>query len=127
VDIASAQLDQWVGHGIPVIVIRDTPNFDAPEFVQSPADCLATNGGVIDDCRGRLDTDFYALAAGRLEPREAGIVDFTSLLCPVADQCPPIIGGIIAYKDSNHFSGTFVRSMEPLLDQALSATGMLPW
>ncbi|AEV88175.1 acyltransferase 3 [Actinoplanes sp. SE50] len=45
------------------------------------------------------------------------VVDPDPWLC--TDFCPPVIGNVLAYRDSNHLTTTFAQTVAPLLDAAL--------
>ncbi|BCJ42475.1 acyltransferase [Actinoplanes ianthinogenes] len=45
------------------------------------------------------------------------VIDPVPWLC--TDFCPPIIGNVLAYRDSNHLTTTYAQTVAPLLDAAL--------
>jgi serine/threonine protein kinase len=45
------------------------------------------------------------------------LIDPVPWLC--TDFCPPVIGNVLAYRDSNHLTTTYARTVAPLLDAAL--------
>jgi hypothetical protein len=40
------------------------------------------------------------------------IVDFTDELCS-GSVCPPVIGGQVVYRDNNHLTASFARTLAP--------------
>ncbi|CAI7624539.1 unnamed protein product [Penicillium discolor] len=50
------------------------------------------------------------------------LVDFTPWLCP-SDVCEAVIGNVAVYIDDNHLSGTYARTLTPVLEQILAESG----
>lgn len=100
-----------VAAGIRVVELRDTPSMYA-----SYKDCLSA--GEWGACvRPRDD----ALAGMPSPPVDSPLyigLDLTDALCSAAS-CPAVIGGVIAYRDSNHltasYAGSLYRHFLPLL------------
>lgn len=101
-----------VAAGIRVVELRDTPRMYA-----SYKDCLSA--GEWSACvRPRND----ALAGMSSTPVDSPLyieLDLTDALC-LAASCPAVIGGAIAYRDSNHltasYAGSLYRHFVPLLE-----------
>jgi hypothetical protein len=110
--------------GIAVLVIRRGPE---PEY--NIPDCLAIQRDDADACAGsRRDwvrADPLYDAAVSLGSPLVHWYDPVDLICDVS-QCHPVVGGVIAYHDSNHLSETFTRSaadgLRGPLERALLAT-----
>ena len=108
-----------------VVVIRDTPKARPRGGV---ANCvsraIARRRDAAVACasprRGSLDRDPAAAATRRVRSPDARVVDMTDLFCD-ARRCFPVIGGALAYKDSNHLTRVFVESAGPLLERRLAA------
>jgi hypothetical protein len=47
------------------------------------------------------------------------VIDLDDAICPT-DKCAAVIGGVIVYRDSNHLTATYVQSLAPRLNAALS-------
>ncbi len=47
------------------------------------------------------------------------VIDLNGAICP-QDQCAAVIGGVPVYRDSNHLSDTYVRSLSSRLEVALT-------
>ena len=108
-----------------VVVIRDTPKARPRGGV---ANCVSRAIARRRDAglacasprRDSLDPDPAAAAAQRVRSPDAGEVDMTDLFCD-ARRCFPVIGGALAYKDSNHLTRVFVESAGPLLERRVAA------
>jgi peptidoglycan/LPS O-acetylase OafA/YrhL len=48
------------------------------------------------------------------------LIDSTSWVCPGTSKCPPVIGGMIVFRDEHHLTATYSASLAPALDAALS-------
>lgn len=57
--------------------------------------------------------DPAAIAAYRDEPR-ASVIDLTGFFCG-AKVCPPVIGGVLVYKDGSHMTNLFSTTLGPFL------------
>jgi hypothetical protein len=51
-------------------------------------------------------------------------VDFTDFVCEPTT-CPPIIGNVYVYRDFNHPTATFMRTLSPIVEEQLLAS--LKW
>ncbi len=54
-------------------------------------------------------------------PPKVSFVDFTSYFCDAA-RCPPVVGNVWVYRDFNHPTATFMRTLSPVVDEQLTAT-----
>ena len=111
--------------GTPVIGIRDVPRL-RPDVVTCVS---ASPSTAVERCSSTL-----AEALGTRDPIvEAGsatgspVIDLTHLYCD-ASTCSPVIGMVMAYKNADHLTATFVRTLAPTLgqhlEQALSQIGV---
>ena len=101
---------------IPVLAIRDTPHLgiDVPE-------CLGMSNATFEGC-GKSSSVVLArpdpiVMATKLHP-SVDLVDFSSEVCP-GKACPPIIDGMLVWRDSHHMTATFAESLSPELEAAL--------
>ncbi|POH59951.1 acyltransferase family protein [Arthrobacter glacialis] len=107
--------------GIKVVALRDTPR-----FAQSVPACLEQN-----------PNDFTACDAPRAElyqpasPTDAvagslpntTFLDLTENFCN-STMCPAVIGNVIVYKDDNHVTATYMKTLDPVFDRDFrAATG----
>ncbi|KRB80294.1 hypothetical protein ASE01_02050 [Nocardioides sp. Root190] len=98
---------------IPVLAIRDTP--DARRDVPG---CIAERGDDYRTCDGPRDRwlpyDPIVDAVDRIDDDRLRLVDLTDRFCG-PQVCTPVIGGVIAYLDSNHITATFAQTLAPYL------------
>lgn len=107
--------------GIKVIAVRDTPRFKQPVptcMEEHPTDftgCGAVKGDLYSP------TSLTDAVAGRLP--DTTFIDLTDNFCNETT-CPVVIGNVIVYKDDNHVTATYIKTMQPVLDRAFrAATG----
>ena len=111
--------DQLRGSGARVAAIADTPYMGG-----SVPDCLAepANAGNAGNCTRSLHstvrgpeqrTVFLAYAGGA----RATIINPSTWFCTEA--CPPVIGNVLVYRDSNHMTTTYATVLAPLLGTQL--------
>ncbi|WP_256371714.1 acyltransferase family protein [Pseudarthrobacter sp. NamE5] len=105
--------------GVPVAVIRDTP---APG--QNIPDCVAANTSDLGQCAvpRRVASDDKGLAQMDAARAVDGVtaIDLNDFICP-ADLCAPVIGNVLVYRDSDHLTATYARSLTDRLAQPLKA------
>ena len=99
--------------GIPVVGIRDTPwLIDEAGDPFNATDCVAGGGDPVE-CGPRRERVLSPAdpAEGILADMPLGHgLDFSDVLCgPV--QCPAVIGNVYVYRDDNHLSDHFARSL----------------
>lgn len=102
--------------GIPVAAVAETPRmgFDTVEcFSENLADpsmCERPRSQVVPS------PDVVAVAALR---SGAPIVDLTAQFCPDAT-CPAVRADVLVYRDGNHMTATYARSLAPQFEQSLA-------
>ncbi|NNG97295.1 acyltransferase [Gordonia araii NBRC 100433] len=112
--------------GQKVIAMRDTP-WTHLENDWNPPECLAT-GRKAHICGVK-----ESIALSRTDPSKAiveqfpnvAFLDYTSAVCRDG-YCPAIVGNILVYRDTHHFTATFARSLAPALEKDL-AKAMPEW
>ncbi|UYP17434.1 acyltransferase [Rhodococcus sp. Z13] len=116
-------VDLWqtlADHGIPVIAIRDNPWLFRDGVAYRAADCLA-GGGTAESCgvprEEALDPVDPAIAASAHLP-SVSLIDMSDLFCR-QDLCRAVEGNILIYRDENHLTTTYVRTMTPELGERL--------
>ena len=115
----------WSGlaeQGTRVVAVADVPRPRKGLF-----DCLEEQGrDLADHCRVSRDKgllyDPQPGAVERLGRPDVTLIDFTDVYCD-ENECFPVIGGVTVYRDSNHLTNTFARTLEPYFDAEL--TGLL--
>ncbi|MBE3074643.1 MAG: hypothetical protein IMZ75_06805 [Actinobacteria bacterium] len=115
-DSLGASWDKLEGAGIRVAAMRDVPR---PGIVVP--DCVAANPDNLSKCAVNqvksLWEDGPEVRAAKTHPGVT-IIDLTSTMC--ADGvCPAVINGIIVYRDSNHITATYSRSMHQQMAESL--------
>jgi len=104
--------------GTTVVVLGPTPlpGSDVPE-------CLAEHP---DDARACATPLRRAVDAGGEEAERRAVVaaggrylDVARLACTPA-VCPPVVGNLLVYRDTNHLTTTYTGWLTPLLDDALA-------
>jgi hypothetical protein len=114
-----ASLVAWRAAGIPVLVIRDTPQ---PHT--DVVGCIDQHRGDPAECDGPrsawLPPDPLVAAAEELDDRGITIADLTSLLC-TPTTCYSVIGGVLVYFDTRHLTATYSASLAPYLQPDVRA------
>jgi peptidoglycan/LPS O-acetylase OafA/YrhL len=125
--VVRAGLQPLVDAGKRVVVLRAVPSTGGvspdgvlADFSVNTPDCIATSDVDDDPCSGpreqRLVPDSIADAVQDMPGVE--VVDLTDHFCD-AQTCHTVIGGVVAYVDSNHMSRTFSATLAPYLADAL--------
>jgi peptidoglycan/LPS O-acetylase OafA/YrhL len=103
----------------PLVVMRDLPR--APEDV---ADCVSRHARELERCSFPAQRsgagDFEVRAARRVAGTR--IIDLLPLLCR-GGRCAAVIGKALVYRDDNHFTATFARTLAPWLSRQLPEPG----
>ena len=103
--------------GKQVVLLRDIPitdDVDIPTCLSQIS--VPAHKPCAQPERSAVLDDPITAATGEDVP----MVDITDLFC--ADgECLSYIGGVVVYADSNHISGTYARSIAPLLGERLMA------
>jgi peptidoglycan/LPS O-acetylase OafA/YrhL len=123
--LAQVLADSWQDlrdADIPVAAIMDVPlqGVVVPECVaQNPADL--TRCGTNRDEAVSQSAQPIQRAALRLAVPSVSVIDMTPWICPPpSEECVPVIGNVLVWRDSNHLSDTYVRTLAPFLDVQLS-------
>lgn len=100
----------------PVVVMGSTARMR-----QDIIDCVASNMGNPDLCGSARDEASRIMnnvqeALNNID--RAYHVDMMNALCS-ADRCEPVVGNILAYRDSGHLTATYVRTMTDELERQL--------
>ncbi|WJY99711.1 acyltransferase family protein [Corynebacterium hansenii] len=117
-------VDFWhavTGMGIPVVGIRDTPWLrDGAGDPFNATDCVAAGGDPVE-CGPPRDRVLSPgdPAAGILAGMPGGLgLDFSDVICG-PERCPAVIGNIYVYRDDNHLSDQFARSLSAEMKRRL--------
>lgn len=105
--------------GIPVLVIQDSP-----EPQEDIADCVEQHPTKLTECSAdraaMLPADHNAeqtRAANGLP--NVRLVDFNDAICPT-ERCAPVIGNVLIYRDNSHLTGTYVRTLVPVMQKRIT-------
>ncbi len=107
--------------GIQVLAVRDTPRFP-----QSVPACLEDNPDDYSACSTPAG-DLYS-PAPPTDPAMSVLVntsfmDLTTSFCNDVS-CPSVIGNVIVYKDDNHVTATYMKTLRPIFEREFfAATG----
>jgi peptidoglycan/LPS O-acetylase OafA/YrhL len=105
-----------------IIVIRDTPKarLSTDDCVEHALDDHEAAGPACRLDRARaLPPDPQVAAAHRLRGRRVEVVDMSRFICD-RRWCYPVIGGALVYKDDNHLTEVFARTLGPYLNRAIA-------
>ncbi len=103
--------------GTRIIAIRDNPR-----ATRGTAACvarhrlLANEYCALDRVRALGSFDPHATATRALPG--SSLIDLTDLYCD-AGTCPAVIGNVVVYRDDNHITATFSRTLAPRLGEEL--------
>ncbi|MBW9214114.1 acyltransferase [Mumia sp. zg.B53] len=116
---------------VPIVAVRDNPEGGRlPE--DNPNLCLGEVGAAgAESCalsRKEAVTDNfdpYGEAVKKIGKKKRAVhLDMTRWFCD-EDTCPVVIGGANVYRDSNHITMTYARTMAPYYRKALVKAGLL--
>lgn len=113
--------------GATIVMLTDNPSPVRTDLVSGSSvyECVALN---LDDWSG---CSFSAtesggtpaiLAAARQMP-SVSVIDLTPWVC-LTDQCPPVIGEILVYRQGSHITDAYARTLQEVLWRHLQALGV---
>lgn len=108
--------------GTKLIVVKGTPLMrDYNTAWMNPAACLLQYKNPAKCNRPRkfvLDAFHDPMVMAAEAMGSVSVIDLTRYLCD-AETCYPVVGNVLAYRDSNHLTETFIRTLMPYLDKEL--------
>ncbi len=107
--------------GPHTVVIRDNPT--SAEDVPS---CVSEDLQHLDRCAfpRRIEWDReYDVRAAEQSP-ETHLVSFIADICP-GEICRAVIGNALTYRDKDHLTATFARTLEPMLESDFREAGLM--
>lgn len=115
---AAAALD---AAGITMVGIRDNPRYGFDMI-----SCITAFGADSSECT-RPKAEKLAPVSPANELRELApgltLMDLTDQICP-ADTCPPVLGNVLIYMDTNHLTTSYTRTTAPVFaDRFHAAAG----
>ncbi|MCH8561203.1 acyltransferase family protein [Nesterenkonia sp. DZ6] len=108
---------------IPVTVILDNPRMqiDLPE-------CVAEHSEALEECavdrEQAVEASGYAQQKTAAQSSGATAIDLTDSICP-EQECAPIIGSVLVYRDSHHLTATYAATLSSHLEEELRDRGEL--
>jgi peptidoglycan/LPS O-acetylase OafA/YrhL len=103
--------------GVRVITVRDTPRLGL-----DPPTCVDDHGPLDRECTvpaaASTASEDPVVVAG-LDPRLVRHIDLNEFVCP-AGTCSMVIGNVLVYRDEDHLSDTYARTLAPRLTEALA-------
>lgn len=117
---AAAYAERWAE--IPatvehIVVLRDTPTM-AEDVLTCVRDEVDPGSACARDRTDALVDDPQFDAAVESDDRRVRPLDLTDALC-AADECSPVIGDVLAYRDSHHLSWVYAATLGPAVRDAL--------
>lgn len=99
--------------GSEVLVIADTPRFDA-----APATCASANPMDVSTCAGdraqAFDVALTATESEAVVTAGGHVANLSDYICGESS-CPVIVDDLFVYRDVNHLTASFVRYLAPAL------------
>jgi peptidoglycan/LPS O-acetylase OafA/YrhL len=107
--------------GPRTVVIRDNPSStsDVPS-------CVSEDLQHLDRCafpRHREWDREYDVRAAERSP-DPHLISFIADICP-GEICRAVIGNALTYRDKDHLTATFARTLEPMLEEDLREAGLM--
>lgn len=108
-------LERLRATGAEVAAIKDLPR--SPHNIP---DCVLESRDQLGECAfartaGNFET-FDRAAAGRVEG--VRLIDLTDVVCP-GDLCRAVIGNAVVFRDYDHLTPTFARTLAPIIERRL--------
>jgi hypothetical protein len=110
---------------IPVIALVDNPMFepDNASYLRTTLGCIQRHSPeTAGEACGRPRTDVLVKDPHRdavARDPNAHLVDLTHLFCG-DEVCPAVIGNVIVYRDGNHITSRYARTLAPYLSRELA-------
>jgi hypothetical protein len=103
---------------VPTVVLRDVPVLGTNSGM-----CVSANPKRLTRCvtsrRTALATGAGSAQAAAVDELDGvSLIDLNGAICP-ARECAPVIGGVLVYRDSQHLTATYARTLTPRLRSAL--------
>lgn len=112
-----------------LVILRDTPNpgFSTPECLarQEWSPPLVRRACSFDPRDALSPAVLAAYRDVATQRPDVTLLDMTPRICPESP-CRVTAGPLIKFRDGNHLTDSFVRSLTPALDASLVARGLLP-
>ncbi|MCC4907838.1 acyltransferase family protein [Microbacterium sp. cx-59] len=101
-------IDRIRAADIDIVAVRDNPRFPFDMY-----ECIGASG--VEACAvPRSSSLAETNPAEVLAGPGIALLDLTPYLCP-DDFCPPVVGNVAVYRDDNHMSGAYSRTLAPVI------------
>lgn len=108
--------------GVEVVSLADTPQTGYDVYA-----CVAENLDDLGECTydKAHGIDISGVEAQSTAADSAGVpfVDLNDWICP-DDECAPVIGNVLVYRQGSHITKTYIETLAPRLDRALAEAGV---
>jgi peptidoglycan/LPS O-acetylase OafA/YrhL len=107
--------------GPHAVVIRDNPS-----SVEDVPSCVSEDIQHLGRCAFPRHKEWdreYDVRAANASP-DTHLVDFIGDICP-GEVCRAVIGNALVYRDKDHLTATFARTLEPMLESDFREDGLL--
>lgn len=107
----------FLKQGTPIVSVRDAPG---PGIIVP--DCVAQNLDKLSRCAVEKTKVLLADPPEVLATQGVtgtSVMDLTDSLC-FGETCPAAIGGVLVYRDNNHLTATYARSLHGQMDKVLA-------
>jgi peptidoglycan/LPS O-acetylase OafA/YrhL len=107
--------------GPHTVVIRDNPT-----SVEDVPSCVSEDIQHLGRCAFRRHPEWdreYDVRAAENAP-ETHLISFIADICP-GELCRAVIGNALTYRDKDHLTATFARTLEPMLENDFREAGLL--
>jgi len=104
-----------------IIVIRDNPRMqpDTPPCIYAAMGDRIPPGPACARKRSTsLPKDPPSTAARRMSSKRIHVIDLSHYFCD-ATRCPPVIGGVLVYKDLTHITSEYGKTLAPYLEREI--------
>ncbi len=104
---------ELIQNGTQVVALADSP---IPGF--DVAECVSENRDDLRECTFGRTSATRRLGISSREAAAAvdgaDFIDLTDSICP-SEECPVVVGGVLVYRDSQHLTDSYVRTLTPAL------------
>jgi len=119
--LVDAMRETWAAlgsAGLRTVVLRNSPHpgIDIAECASKHADRLSACAVDRQPALSGVGPGQVTAAAGLTNVH---LVDLNDAICPT-DQCSAVIGNVLVYRDTNHLTATYVRTLTPRLNTELN-------
>lgn len=110
-------IEAWTQVDAPIVVIADNPEMEPADGTTS---CVVENYPHTERCaipRSEAIPVDHQLPAAQAAARDGlpvDVVDLTDVYC-TAQECPPVIGNVMVYRDPHHITATYMQTIAPQL------------